>query len=705
MPSPPLHCQHCARTYTPDDAFRAAALSCAACGGPLGERQPDGSVPERKDPFRGRRIAGAVLRKRLTVLPTRSIYAARHEKLRRDVRVEVLASDFAEANMDYVRRLFAGAARTQDLHSLRVTTVIDLGRLPDCCYVITESADGDLAGLLDRKVRLPARRALRIAEEVLQGLQAIEEAGSAHGNVTPDGILIGQDGAARLSHLGTALRPEDLRRLTVTPRGMLAGPALYIAPEREADNEPDIASDLHSLGCTLYHMLAGRPPVVGLSADDIRQKRAAGLVPGLQVECPGLPQPASDFVARLMAQRPEDRPASAAEALSELRALAAEGAATPARRKLFDATWTGAWTVVAVLLVIAMVAPFVIMARMHRAQVAQEQAAAVHDPGAVAVVVRPLDPRTPDALGDEDALAVRALLAYRISFYPGMSALPDAVEGTPVELHRKLGVEQTLTAGHAAGLARRNWTLAFTALQPKPWVQGADAAVEQNATYLASLDAAARDLMRVAAAHLGLQVPNPAEDAVVKASAQEWAEVGRALQAEAAGRWDEAAQHAQAAGPAFAALADYYSAVRSVGRDRPFPPAWSSPAGSDALGAGRHRRDPAHDCRRQRGRGNGAIRRLPGEAPALRARLLPARPLSPEGGRPARRSRPIPPPRRRVGPSLQSRRRRARRGWRGAEPVPVRGCGRDARTQPARGRRYVAPPSRRLSGGVPPPDP
>ena len=177
MPSPPLHCQRCGRAYTPADAFRAASLSCAACGGPLGDQPPAEPVVERKDPFRGRRIAGALLRKRLAVLPTRSVYAARHEKLGREVRVEVFTAPFAEAHMDYVRRLFAGAARTQDLHSLHVATVIDLGRLPDCCYIITESFEGDLAGLLDRRGRLPLGRALRIAEDVLQGLQAVDETG------------------------------------------------------------------------------------------------------------------------------------------------------------------------------------------------------------------------------------------------------------------------------------------------------------------------------------------------------------------------------------------------------------------------------------------------------------------------------------------------------------------------------------------------
>ncbi len=443
------------------------------------------------------------------------------------------------------------------------------------------------------------------------------------------------------------MRPEDLGRLTVTPRGALAGPALYMAPEWTASGEPEVRSDLYSLGCTLYRMLAGRPPVVGQAAEDVRRKHAAGAAPGLQAERPDLPEPVARFVARLMAVRPEDRPPSPADALCELRALAGATAAAPARRKLFGVTWSGAWTIIAVLLVAAMVAPFVIMSRMHHDRVQAEQAAAAQEPGAVAILVRPQDPRMPDALSEEGALAVRTLLAYRLSFYPGMSAARGSAEGTPEEVRRTLGVERVLVAAHAAGMGRRNWTLTFADYRGKPWSDSADAAVERNAPDMESLDAAARDLLRAAAAQLGNEVPNPADDGVVSASAPAWAEIGRALQAEAAGRWAEAALHARAAGPAFSALADYCDAVRAAEETGTFPPPGPPPqaptppelAGLDGIlrtiAAGN-----ADEVTAQFGA-------VPGAAPPFRAGLLPARPLAPEVGRPAGRGRPGPAPCRR----------------------------------------------------------
>jgi len=391
-------------------------LLCAVCGGPLGQEPPDALPPRRKDPRKGRRIAGADLKESLAVRPTRSVYLAHHGQLRRDVRMEIFDGEFADANYDYVRRLFAGAARTQDLHSPHVTTVLDLGRLADCCYIMTEHLPDSLDRLLDKKGRLPLKRALTIAEEVLQGLVAIEEAGYAHGNVAPDGVLIGYDGAARLDHLGTALRAEDLHRLTLTPGGMPAGPALYRAPEMaDAEAEPNIAADLYSLGCTLYRMLSGRPPYLGPTAEDVLDQHAEAPVPDLRAECPDLPQEVARYVARLMAKDPADRPRSAAEALSELHAVV--GACTPQRaRARFDVRWTGLWTVVALLLIAATIVPFAVLTRIRRARLEAEQAVAVPDPGAVALLVG----------NHADTAAVRALLLYRLSFYRGFNAADPA---------------------------------------------------------------------------------------------------------------------------------------------------------------------------------------------------------------------------------------------------------------------------------------
>ena len=565
--------------------------------------------PEPEDAFKGRRIAGALLKRRLAVLPTRTVYLARHEKLGRDVRVELFTAAFGEANYDYVRRLFADAARTQELHSLHVVTLLDLGRLSDCYYITTEYLPDDLRSVLDKKGRLPLRQALRIAEEVLTGLQAVAEAGAVHGNVTPDGILLGFDGVARLDHLGTALRGEDLARLAPTAGGMAAGPALYIAPERAADlsagglGAADIRADLYSLGCTLYQMLAGRPPYLGATAAELLRLHAGARPPDLHSERPELPEEVCRFVARLMARDPDGRPAGPAEALNEMRALAdalARAGVIPTprasmsggKRRLFDVTWTSAWTVVAALLVAATVAPFAIMAHLRHARIQAEQATAAARPGAIAILIMRQDQQAADPLTEDDALAVRTMLLYRLSFCPKLApadpylvAPLERAGKAPEEVRRALGVDQLLIAAHAAGFGRRNWTLAFVSAAQKPWTLAQAAAVEQATPDMTALEEAARRLLREAAARIGADVPNPADDAVVGASAAAWAELGHALQAEADGRWAEAARNARAAGASraagapFAALAGFYEAVQSIQETGRLPAAPAPPAG------------------------------------------------------------------------------------------------------------------------------
>jgi hypothetical protein len=100
-------------------------------------------------------------------------------------------------------------------------------------------------------------------------------------------------------------------------------------------------------------------------------------------------------------------------------------------------------------------------------------------------------------MSDDDALAVRTMLLYRLSFYPKLApADPDLVAPleraakAPEEVRRALGVDQLLIAAHAAGFGRRNWTLAFVSAAQKPWTLAQAAAVEQATPDMTALEEA-----------------------------------------------------------------------------------------------------------------------------------------------------------------------------------------------------------------------
>jgi hypothetical protein len=548
-----------------------------------------GLRPKEKDPFLGKTISGARLNKLLTVRPTRRIYRAMHLETRAGLRVEVFPTEFVDLNMDYVRELLTSAAVTNELRSIYVTTILDMGRRRDCCFIVCPFEPSSLRSLLAKKGRLEIRRALAFAEDILRGLVAVEEAGAMHGNVTPDGVLLGHDGTAKLDHLGTALRPEDLNLLHVSERGAVCGPALYMAPETlRGAAKADIRSDLYSLGATLYEMLAGRPPHEGATAQEVLRKHVTEAAPDLRRARPEAPEALSQFVARLMARAPAERPQTAQQALDELRECAVSlsrrgqmepvrAAVTPAEQKRSGAKWAAGWSVFAAVLVVAAVVPVVLMYRGCRSAATRPADADPHVPQRVAVVIGEGDPLLKDPISAEESLAVRTLIGQALACYPSL-AVADAAETAELEQSgratqefvEQAGLKHLLVAAHSRGLGRRNWTLRFITPGSRPWSVSADCALDEGQSKgLGPLEQAMSDLMRKAA----VQMKVPAAPLLpTGADATAWALLGTALQAEREDRWLDAlssARQATANAPRavpFAALTAFYKAVDELRR-------------------------------------------------------------------------------------------------------------------------------------------
>jgi len=631
-----LYCPQCARTYALRSAVEGWELCCAACGSVLAAGSPPGELRlslagilrlrwREKDPFLGRAIAGVRLARRLTVYPTRIVYRGAHKGLRAQVRVEVFPAAFVDQNMDYIQRLFARAAATNETRSTYVVTVLDLGRRRDCCFVVTERQPSNLRALLDREGGLSVRRALVFADNVLSGLSAVEAVGRAHGNATPDGVLLSYDGSAKLDHLGQVQRPEDLRRLVITPGGNVTGPAFYAAPEaigaggsgQGSEDRADIRSDIYSLGITMYEMLGGRPPYEAATAEQVLRKHAQEPTPDLSLAAPAVPAELSRFVARLMAKDRAERPQTPQQALAELRDCAVSlsrrgriepvsAAASGPERKRAAARSATLWSIAALVLVALAIIPVVWMYRQRQhASAAAEQT----QPGApqkVLVVLGPARPALKDELTPDEVLAVRTLIAQALALYPDLSVADEShsqdAEKTGMvapESLEKAGVSHVLVAAYAAGFGRRNWTLRFITPAKKPWSASVECAVEaEGRGSLAPLESAVNELLCKAAVQMKLgavpALPSSADPKVwapaTGADAKAWALIGRALLAEREDRWDEAlacARQAHASAPdaaSFALLSAFYEAVESVRKTGRFPDA--SPDAGTSSGSG-----------------------------------------------------------------------------------------------------------------------
>jgi len=168
-----------------------------------------------------------------------------------------------------VRRMFLDEGRIAGLvRHPHVVSVVDVGEDDAGPYLVMEFVEGvSLAELLvrtsGRREQVPMSMALRIGAEVAAGLHAVHETAGPdgqplqliHRDISPQNVLVGFDGLARLTDFGIA---KALGQATRTTTGVLKGKLGYLAPERLRFEEPDRRADLFSFGVVLFELLAGR---------------------------------------------------------------------------------------------------------------------------------------------------------------------------------------------------------------------------------------------------------------------------------------------------------------------------------------------------------------------------------------------------------------------------------------------------------------
>jgi len=193
-----------------------------------------------------------------------------------------------------------------------LVTLYDAGEQGGIPYfVCRHMAGGSLAERLAREPerRLPMGEAKRVGRHLALALEHAHSHGVVHRDVKPDNVWLGADGSAALGDFGVALAAGAGR---VTAEGALVGTLRYLSPEQARGAEVDGRADLYALGATLYELLSGRPPFVGLDpASLIAQHLTAAPTPP-SAHAIGVPDALDSLVLALLSKQPADRPASAA---------------------------------------------------------------------------------------------------------------------------------------------------------------------------------------------------------------------------------------------------------------------------------------------------------------------------------------------------------------------------------------------------------
>ncbi|MEU9497263.1 serine/threonine-protein kinase [Streptomyces sp. NPDC048196] len=231
-----------------------------------------------------------------------TVWRAEDEVLGRQVAVKKLHvpphlhDDEVHTLHERTRREARSAARITHPHVIVVHDVVDDEGLP--CIVMEYVPSVTLSDLLKRQGALPPREAARIGSAMAGALRAAHDAGVLHRDVKPANVLLAHDGRIVLTDFGIAVVSGTP---SLTRTGELVGSIQYLAPERlrSSMGEPGPASDLWSLGATLYQAVDGRPPFLRdtaietayaiATADHPRPRGAGALAPvieGLLVKDP-----------------------------------------------------------------------------------------------------------------------------------------------------------------------------------------------------------------------------------------------------------------------------------------------------------------------------------------------------------------------------------------------------------------------------------
>jgi tetratricopeptide (TPR) repeat protein len=256
-----------------------------------------------------------------------TVYLARDLRHDRLVAIKVLRAELGAA---------LGAARFQQeigiaarLHHPLILPVFDSGTSPgegagSCLWYAMPFVEGEsLRDRLRRERQLAIEEAVRIGCEVADALGYAHAHGVIHRDVKPENIMISGDHAL-MADFGIARALSVVGEDRLTETGLSLGTPTYMSPEQAAgDDQADRRSDLYSLGCVLYEMLAGQPPFTGANPQAILARHVLDPVPSLRTVRSNVPAGLEAAIRRALSKVPGDRFASAADFIEALKRGAA----------------------------------------------------------------------------------------------------------------------------------------------------------------------------------------------------------------------------------------------------------------------------------------------------------------------------------------------------------------------------------------------
>ena len=232
------------------------------------------------------------------------VYRARQISMGRDVALKVLHEKWIE-DEEFRKRFLLEARLVGRLNHPNLIQVFDVGRDGNKFYYSMEFVDGEPAeDVSDRDGPKGLRAVIDIDKQDATAIQYLKQHKIVHRDIKPGNIMMTTSGVAKLGDFGFV--KSNLDEL-LSSEGEVLGTPDYMSPEVACGEENvDFRSDIYSLGATMYHMIAGRPPFGG-SSSSVMEAHIKESAPPLRDYRPEVSDLCCLIIEKMMAKRPEDR--------------------------------------------------------------------------------------------------------------------------------------------------------------------------------------------------------------------------------------------------------------------------------------------------------------------------------------------------------------------------------------------------------------
>lgn len=231
------------------------------------------------------------------------IYRAQDLVLGRIVAVKILRPSLVD-NPQFLMRFTREAQSAANLSHPNIVTVYDVGQDgPNTHYIVMEFIDGqNLKNIVRTRGAIEVERALKTIIDVCKGVGYAHRAGLVHCDLKPQNILITSGGMVKVADFGIARamsRIDDEKEYWGSPH--------YFSPEQAMGQPPTPASDVYSIGVTLFEILTGRLPFIGASYQELAVSHIKEKSPSILTFSPSLPIELDEIIQKVLSKEPANR--------------------------------------------------------------------------------------------------------------------------------------------------------------------------------------------------------------------------------------------------------------------------------------------------------------------------------------------------------------------------------------------------------------